>query len=107
MLLELGMTSYEMDKHILYPITQLTVKSIRGSNKTTGYFYCKNGINILNTSSSPIKLSNLIKIYLQVQRISLTKIIKKIKNEIVQFQWKRFTIPSNSNCDIKIIIKND
>ena len=113
MLLELGMTGYAMDKHILYPIRQLTVKYIRGSNKTTGYFYCKNGINILNTSSSPIKLSNRIKRYLQVQWISLTKIIKnmikkiKNKNEIVQCQQKRFTIPSNPNCDIKIIFKND
>ena len=67
MLLELGMTGYAMDKHILYPIRQLTVKYIRGSKKTSGQFYCKNDINIINTSSSPIKLSNLIKIYLQVQ----------------------------------------
>ena len=81
MLLELGMTGYAMDKHILYPIRQLTVKYIRGSNKTIGYFYCKNGINILNTSYSPVKIFNLIKIYLQVQRISLTKIIKNMKKK--------------------------
>ena len=107
----MGMIGYAMDKHILYPIRQLTVKYIRGSNKITGYFYYKNDINIWNTPSSPSKLSNVIKIYLQVQWISLTKIIKnmirKIKNEIMQCQWKRFTIPSNPNCDIKIIFKND
>ena len=110
-MLELRMISDTMDKHIIYPIVQITIKYIRGPNKTTGYLYCKNGIDILNTSSSPIKLSNLIKRYLQVQRISLTKIIKnmieKIRNKIVQCQQKRFTIPSNSNCDIKIIFKND
>ena len=81
-MLEPGKTSYAMDKHILYPIRQLTVKCIRGSNKKIGYFYCKNDINILNTSSSPIKLSNLIKRYLQVQRISLTKIIKNMIKKI-------------------------
>ena len=31
MLLELGMIGYAMDKHILYPIRQLTVKYIRGA----------------------------------------------------------------------------
>ena len=77
-----------MDKHILYPIVQLTIKYIRGSNKTTGYLYCKNGINILNTSSSRIKLSNLMKIYLQVQQISLTKIIKNM----IKKKWN-YTIP--------------
>ena len=81
------MISDTMDKHIIYPIVQLTIKYIRGSNKTIGYFYCKNGINILNTSYSPIKISNLIKRYLEFQQISLTKIIKNMKkNEIVQCQ---------------------
>ena len=82
MLVELGMIGYAMDKHILYPIVQLTIKYIRGPNKTTGYIYCKNDINILDTSSSPIKMSNLIKGYFQVQLICLTKIIKNmIKNK--------------------------
>ena len=63
MLLELGMTSYAMDKHFLYQIRQLIVRYIRGAiNHSLNdilecmYFYIKKNLQMFQLKIIKIKV---------------------------------------------------